>query len=528
VSADAHDIQDTTSGAAAAPPSRARHLSIEERRRLVADSLRIGNPVNNARDLPAEADPRCECQIELKVADIRPYEHNPRRAGNAKFAEIKASIRAAGIRTPLTVTRRPGDTHFIVESGGNTRLLAVQQLWAETGDSRYEKLTVVFRPWRSESHVLTAHMVENELRGEMTFCDRAAAIAAIKAHLEAQSGSALSLRQLETALKAIGLATNPTTLSHYLFVSERLRVLVEAIPELSAQDVKTIQPRLNALKRHAQVRAGIAEVTLYESLFDPLIREAADRYLQGQGFSAAQLCDACEVAVARHLDLPIAELRSEINALSRPSQGEVGKIAQSPARAANSVCAPSPDTGPDPRSPPVVNGVDSRSAQGVPPAAAKLLPSAAGHRHARAAITELAQRLAQLAGIDEHLRSDPSAPLGFRMTGEPLIEQDLRPHARRAWWLLSHFARARSDPRSAGFPGATSEGSLAASSADPESSASAAMQTDATSLLDWLLDPDDSLAGAALQFLNRLRGWRMSQGSCAADAGARPDAKAGV
>ena len=156
-----------------------RHASIEERRRLVSESLQVGNPGNRAKDLPEQADPRHDCQIEVKVEEIRPYEHNPRRANNAKFAEIKESIRATGIRNPLTVTRRPGEKHFVIEAGGNTRLLAVQQLWAETRDPRFEKLTVLFRPWRSDAHVLVAHLIENEQRGELTFWDRANGLVAL-------------------------------------------------------------------------------------------------------------------------------------------------------------------------------------------------------------------------------------------------------------------------------------------------------------------------------------------------------------
>ena len=53
---------------------------------------------------------------------------------------------------------------FVVEAGGNTRLLAIRQLWAETREPRFHKLGVLFRPWRSESHVLTAHLIENEQR----------------------------------------------------------------------------------------------------------------------------------------------------------------------------------------------------------------------------------------------------------------------------------------------------------------------------------------------------------------------------
>ena len=158
-------------------------VSLDERRRLVAQSLQVGNPGNNARDLAGQGDPRTESQIELSVDEIRPYENNPRRATNAKFEDIKESIRTSGLRSPLTVTRRPGESHFIVEAGGNTRLLALRQLWAETRDPRFRKLVVLFRPWRSESHVLTAHLIENEQRGEMTFWDKACGIVALKSRL---------------------------------------------------------------------------------------------------------------------------------------------------------------------------------------------------------------------------------------------------------------------------------------------------------------------------------------------------------
>ena len=102
-------------------------VSVDERRRLVAASLQVGNPGNNARGLAEQSEPRAECHVELTIDEIRPYEHNPRRANNAKFDDIKESIRTSGLRSPLTVTRRPSEAHFIVDAGGNTRLLALQQ-----------------------------------------------------------------------------------------------------------------------------------------------------------------------------------------------------------------------------------------------------------------------------------------------------------------------------------------------------------------------------------------------------------------
>ncbi len=36
--------------------------------------------------------------------------------------------------------------------------------------------TCVFRPWRRESDVLLAHLRENDLRGNLTFIDKARAV----------------------------------------------------------------------------------------------------------------------------------------------------------------------------------------------------------------------------------------------------------------------------------------------------------------------------------------------------------------
>ena len=284
--------------------------SFDERRRLVAQSLQVGNPVNNARELGAQADPRQECQLELSLEDVRPYEHNPRRSRNPRFDEIKESIRTGGLRSPLTVTRRPADEHYIVEAGGNTRLTALRQLWAETRDPRYSRLTVLYRPWKSDSHVLTAHLIENEQRGEMSFWDKATGIVALKSRLEAEQGRALTLRPLEDELHALGLSVTTTTLGLYLFATDRLSILGEGLPRLTGLDVKTLQPRLNALKRQAQSLTGIDEGALYEQVFDPVFRRFVNGRIGEGGVRIARLIEACEEALAAHLGLSVAALRA--------------------------------------------------------------------------------------------------------------------------------------------------------------------------------------------------------------------------
>lgn len=308
--------------------TRGRPASIEERRRLVAESLQVGNPLNRSKELPEQADPIHDCQIELKVDQIRPYEHNPRRANNEKFFEIKESIRSAGIRNPLTVTRRPGEQHFIVEAGGNTRLLAIQELWAETRDPRFEKLTVLFRPWRSEGHVLVAHLIENEQRGDLTFWDKANGVIALKARLEEEKGRPLSLRQFEEELKAAGFLVNKATLVHYLYATARLAVIGEGIPVLTGLDVRTIQPRLNLLKRYAEARRRTEEQVLYEAVFEPVFRLYVDRYRESEEFDASQLCQDCEEALAQYLQEDLVRFRMVLDALAKAPQIERDALQQ--------------------------------------------------------------------------------------------------------------------------------------------------------------------------------------------------------
>ncbi|MBK7458290.1 MAG: DUF2857 family protein [Betaproteobacteria bacterium] len=294
----------------------------------MAQSLQVGNPGNNARDLPGVADARAshdqfEHQIELTVDDIRPYENNPRRSANVKFDDIKESIRTGGLRSPLTVTQRPGESHFIVEAGGNTRLLALQQLWSETRDPRFRQLVVLFRPWKSESHVLTAHLIENEQRGEMSFWDKATGIVALKHRLETEQGRLLTLRPLEDALHALGLAVNTATLGLYLFATERLRTLGEAVAGLAGLDVKTLQPRLNAIKRYALARKPSSEDELYAAVFEPVFRRIADQYPHTGEFSVAATCEACEAAMAAYLGETVDTLREGLRpASARGGQGE--------------------------------------------------------------------------------------------------------------------------------------------------------------------------------------------------------------
>lgn len=217
--------------------SQRRRLNPDELKARMHASLNVNNPPDNSARLSDER----ECQIQLRITDIDPYDRNPRRSRNELFAEIKESIRVAKVISPLTVTKRPGSNRYMVAAGGNTRLQAQRELWDETGDPRFEFLLVTYRPWVSEAHVLTAHLVENELHAGMTFWDKAQGVWDLKQELESSTGKALSLRQLNEAMRLQGLSVSVTMLSYYGFALENLSDLGPETRRLSSYAVRDLQ-----------------------------------------------------------------------------------------------------------------------------------------------------------------------------------------------------------------------------------------------------------------------------------------------
>lgn len=111
--------------------------------------------------------------LTIRVPELEFYDRNPRRELNPKFEEIKASIRESGSATiTFEVTKRPNENKYMVARGGNTRLLALKELWSETLDPKYEQVTCIFKEWNGDLKTMAAHWLENNLRGDMSFIDQ--------------------------------------------------------------------------------------------------------------------------------------------------------------------------------------------------------------------------------------------------------------------------------------------------------------------------------------------------------------------
>lgn len=179
----------------------------------------------------ALTDPIADTPMVVTLDQLRPYDHDPRVTRNPAYEDIKASIRERGLDAPPAITRRPGEPHYIIRNGGNTRLAILRELWSETKDERFFRIPCLFRPWpqRGEVVMLTGHLAENELRGGLSFIERALGVEKAREFYEQESGQPLSQSELARRLTADGF---PLPQSHISRMQDAVHYLLPAIPNL--------------------------------------------------------------------------------------------------------------------------------------------------------------------------------------------------------------------------------------------------------------------------------------------------------
>ena len=266
------------------------------------------------------ADPPVSRQVEaaansvlqiIDIARIQPYERNPRHGRNPEYDRVKDSIRSAGLDQPLVVTQRPGAADYIVHAGGNTRLKILKELFEETGDPRHARVPCLFRPWRRESDVLLAHLRENDLRGNLTFIDKARGVLEIgKLMAEERVVDEMSQRQLEDGLRDAGYRISQSLISQMEYAACRLLPVIPLALEhgLGRPQVE----RIRKLERSAYSmwRNRCAESRDdFEAIFVTLCR----RY-DGPDWDTDVLRSALESEIAGVLDISIHTVRMMFDA----------------------------------------------------------------------------------------------------------------------------------------------------------------------------------------------------------------------
>jgi len=222
----------------------------EEGSKDLADKLQAASFTRVNPDVDALSDPIADTPMVVTLDQLQPYENNPRATRNPRFDDIKASILARGLDSPPPITRRPGEAHYIIRNGGNTRLAILHELWAETKQEQFFRIRCLFRPWtaRGEIVVLTGHLAENELHGSLSFIERALGIERARELYECEdAGHPLTQTELARRLTQDGY---PITQSHVSRMQEAVRHLLPAIPSVLYAGLGKPQiDRLTALRR---------------------------------------------------------------------------------------------------------------------------------------------------------------------------------------------------------------------------------------------------------------------------------------
>ncbi|MCA8057427.1 MULTISPECIES: chromosome partitioning protein ParB [Burkholderia cepacia complex] len=424
------------------------------RERLAAQRLDVAPP--GART----PEPQLTSVIRLKITDVMVYERNPRRASHERIVELKESIRTNGIEQIVTVTRRPGAPTYVVAKGGNSRVTAATALYDETRDDRFLYYDFFYVPYPGEAKLLAAHLRENEQRADLCFWDKANGYLALKAHLEAERGETLSLREFSRHLEQEGTPVSHVLLALFQFAVDRLSALGPATLYLSRRAlVDVIQPGLGILLRLAR-RLGHDDLWVQERVIDPQLAGIAARCnLDGHGivrpyiseksapFDAAQLVDELRRRLAGELGASRGALERMCNLLERVPEATADElcavggidvvrhgtsaVASSPATnetstmrstsASSERCAGEKE-GAVETSGPAPDGVlptsDSGSQLMAGDASGRLAPQAAPPAYEGESFRETVLAFARSCGLDGCIRDAPGLPYGF-MTEPP-------------------------------------------------------------------------------------------------------------
>jgi ParB family protein of integrating conjugative element (PFGI_1 class) len=187
--------------------------------------------------------PMGEMPMILTLDQLGPNPDNPRTTRNPRYDEIKASIHARGLDSVPKVTRDPDSDNdvSIFSDGGNTRYAILSELWQETGDERFYRINVVFKPWPGRLKCLIGHLAENEVRGDLTFIEKALGVRRARELYEEEHGK-LSVRKLAQLLTDDGMPVGASSISRMM---NTVDYLWPSIPVLLEAGMG--RPQINAL-----------------------------------------------------------------------------------------------------------------------------------------------------------------------------------------------------------------------------------------------------------------------------------------
>jgi len=278
----------------------------------------------------APQDPISRMAMKVSVFDIESYHKNPRTVTNEYYEEIKESIRQKGLEQSFSITRRPGDLKYTIRAGGNTRLRALRELYNETKDAKYLMIDVFFEPYTKEQDLLVSHLMENDLRGNLTLLDRAKGISEARELIESELDRKLSNRELSEALKENGYSLGHTAINILVYALDEIHPI---IPELLEEGVgRSVIERIR--KTENQLKTVWKELDQNQEAFKSVFNEALKEALKHSktGLDNDELFRAFEAEMTLETGVEINKVRLKIAEIKRfkpsnsPKQPPVEKL----------------------------------------------------------------------------------------------------------------------------------------------------------------------------------------------------------
>jgi len=244
--------------------------------------------------------------VSLELDNIEFYDRNPRTSRNPEYDRIKRSILTHGLEQPLVVARRPGEATYTVTAGGNTRLRILKDLYASSRDPDYAVVNCVEVSWKDEATALLGHLRENNLRGRLTFAEKAAAVVAFADMMTADGdGEALTGDALHTALCERGFPVSKTLLSYMRYAAD---FLMPAMPVALSDGLGWHSvARLRKLHKSAS-RFWVGRSIGPAAEFDDIFRELCRRH-DAPDWQFDPLRCAVELEIAEAADVPLQSVR---------------------------------------------------------------------------------------------------------------------------------------------------------------------------------------------------------------------------
>lgn len=264
------------------------------------------------------SDPVIPTRIRATLDQIIAYKDNPRQTKNPMFDEIKESIRNRGLDHAPNVTRKNPADPYMIKDGGNTRLQILRELWEETGDEKFYHLDLMFHPWTNDLDVLIGHMIENEMRGNMIFIERAIAARKVKNQIDAENTKEISVNALAKHITEMGWSLNQSNLGQMLYAEE---LLLPVIPDalwsgIGIDRVKKIRKLLECSRTYWEA-VSTPEEGDFDSVWKPVFTK-----LDGDGFDvAAAEYQLCGEMAKRMDDGPVMSVTAQIQGLLEGIKG---------------------------------------------------------------------------------------------------------------------------------------------------------------------------------------------------------------